>query len=246
MQLSAADFQKQYAGMSEDDLARIDRMSLGEIAQDCYVREVAYRASAEYRDKQRQDAAEAEAKAVAETKRCFFCGAEPVSADCAAHVEMHSGYERKRGFRTTTKRWIPQEVQVARCSRCQRVHRTERHVRILAGVLSIPVFGLLLLILVAGAQVGPAIFLIAPVLWYGLLLVGSSLLTWFLYLLPSCRKTNPIHHAYKSIAVERAMRAGWGKGAPLTFSWDLARMFRRFVGLVEVPRASQTSLSTGA
>jgi len=136
MKLTAADFEKQYAALSNDELRRLDRQTLGEVARDCYDREVVYRSSEAYRDKQVQAAAEAEAKALAETLKCFFCGAEPVSAENAAHIEMHSGYEQKRvDYRTIAHRWIPREVQVARCSRCHKLHSAERNVRIVVAIL---------------------------------------------------------------------------------------------------------------
>jgi hypothetical protein len=239
MQLTSADFRKHYAEMSDDELERLDRATLGEVARDCYDREIAYRASAEYRDKQLKAAQESEVKALAEARRCFFCGAEPVSPATAAHIEMHSDYEQKSGGGNVTHKWIARRVPVARCPRCLRVHRTERNIRILAGILSLPLslFAVLAVVGVAGQQVGPFALLFAPIVWYGILFIGSSFAAWLLYLLPSNRGTKPIHHAYKSIAVSEALRDGWGKGAPLTFSFDLKRMFRKFIGLIELPAA---------
>jgi hypothetical protein len=233
MQLTAGDFQERYAAMSEDEIARLDRAGLGDLARECYDKEVAYRASAEYRDKQLQVAAELKAKAVAETQTCFFCGAAPVSPDTAARVEMHSGYEQTRGYRTKTHKWTPGVVQVGRCARCWGVHRKERNARRLAGLLSFPVFALLALLATMG--LGPFVIVVAPVLWIGLLIISSSLFAWFLYLLPSFRGTKPLQSAYKSVAVDQALHDGWGKGPPLTFSLDVSRMFRKFTGVVEIP-----------
>ena len=240
MKLTAADFEKQYAAMSSDELNRLDRQTLGEVARECYDKEIAYRSSEGYRDKQLQAAAEAKAKALAETMKCFFCGSEPVSAESAAHIEMHTGYEQKQlDYRTTSHRWTSGDVLVARCHRCQRFHRTERNVRIIAAILSVPVFVLLFLLIMAvlKAENSGFVAFFGPVLWYGWLLLGSSILVWFLYMLPGFRRTKPIHHAYKSIAVNQALRDGWGKGPPWTFTWNLALMSRKFLGLVERPRA---------
>ncbi len=235
MQLTKADFERQYAHMSEDDLSVIDRTALGDVARDCYDPERAYRGSAEYREKQLKDAAEAEAREIAETKRCFFCGSTHVVSEDAAHIEMHADYEQRRGYRGVKHQWVQRDVVIARCARCRRVHRTERSLRVLAGITSFPVLIVLLMFLAAGVRDGGALLIVAPVVWYLLLLVLASLAGWLLYLLPGFRKTKSIHYAYRSLAVDRAMREGCGKGAPLTFSWDLGRMFRKFVGLVEVP-----------
>ena len=54
MQVDKADIEKQYAAMSDEELAAINPLDLNELARECYNREVSRRSTSEYQEQERQ------------------------------------------------------------------------------------------------------------------------------------------------------------------------------------------------
>ena len=138
MSLNEAYFEARYREMSAEELARLNASDLGEVAQACYQREMARRESPEYKREQSNAAQKVIEEYAAETKRCFFCGSEQVGQENAARVKMFTGLKKTYQYRKTLWTWTPGVTLVSRCERCRRAHHVERTVRIVAGLLGVP------------------------------------------------------------------------------------------------------------
>lgn len=237
MRITREETEKRYANMSDEDLTSTNREQLSDLGRMCYDAELARRASPEYEQQKRKAARDAEIREIEEAKRCFFCGVQPVSPMNAARVLMYSDQNRQQAYRQVKHTWQEHVVLISRCENCQRIHRTESNLRVVAGVIAFPL--LLIFSMVALAFTQAFGFILIPVVAVVLLTTGSSFASFLMYRFPRNRITKPLSYAYESTLVRHHVAEGWGKGEPFTHFWALGQIVRKSLGLVEARSVGQ-------